>query len=96
VSFTAITLCIASQQVFIVVSVYFIIDSVWKLFDTPLHLHYITKQYTPSVFFLLFPVVHLQKAKANTKTKMVLKYLIKMDMVAMIMCTGSKCGTVLL
>jgi hypothetical protein len=35
VSFAAITLCVASQRVFIVVSVYFIIDSVRKLLDTP-------------------------------------------------------------
>jgi hypothetical protein len=35
VSFAAITLCIASQRVFIVVSVYFVIDSVRKLLDTP-------------------------------------------------------------
>jgi hypothetical protein len=34
VSFTAITVCVASQQVFIVV-VYFVMDSVWKLLDTP-------------------------------------------------------------
>jgi uncharacterized membrane protein len=33
VSFTAITLCVASQRVFIVV--YFVIDSVRKLLDTP-------------------------------------------------------------
>jgi hypothetical protein len=33
VSFAAITLCVASQRVFIVV--YFVIDSVRKLFDTP-------------------------------------------------------------
>jgi hypothetical protein len=33
--FAAITLCVASQQVFIVVSVYFVIDSVRKLLDTP-------------------------------------------------------------
>jgi hypothetical protein len=32
VSFAAITLCIASQRVFIVVSVYFVIDSVRKTF----------------------------------------------------------------
>jgi hypothetical protein len=37
VSFTAITLCIASQWVFIVVSIYFVIDSVLKLLDTPSH-----------------------------------------------------------
>jgi hypothetical protein len=34
-SFAAITLCISSRWVFIVVSVYFGIDSVWKLSDTP-------------------------------------------------------------
>jgi len=35
VSFTAITLCVASQCVFIVAIVYFVIDSVRKLLDTP-------------------------------------------------------------
>jgi hypothetical protein len=35
VSFAAITICVASQRVFIVV--YFVIDSVRKLLDTPLH-----------------------------------------------------------
>jgi hypothetical protein len=35
VSFAAITLCVASQWVFIVVSVYFVIDSVQRLLDTP-------------------------------------------------------------
>jgi hypothetical protein len=34
VSFAAITLCVASQQVFVVV-VYFVIYSVRKLLDTP-------------------------------------------------------------
>jgi hypothetical protein len=34
VSFAAITLCIASQRVFIFV-VYFVMDSVLKLLDTP-------------------------------------------------------------
>jgi uncharacterized membrane protein len=33
VSFAAITLCVASQRVFIVVVVYFVIDSVRKLVD---------------------------------------------------------------
>jgi hypothetical protein len=37
VSFAAITLCVASQRVFIIV-VYFIIDSVRKLLDTPSYL----------------------------------------------------------
>jgi hypothetical protein len=35
VSFAAITPCVASQRAFIVVSVYFVIDSVRKLLDTP-------------------------------------------------------------
>jgi uncharacterized protein HemY len=38
VSFAAITLCVASQRVFVVVVVvvvYFVIDSVRKLLDTP-------------------------------------------------------------
>jgi hypothetical protein len=35
VSFTAITLCVASQRVFIVVSIYFVTESVRKLLDTP-------------------------------------------------------------
>jgi hypothetical protein len=34
-SFDAITLCLASEQVIPKVSVYFIIDSVRKLLDTP-------------------------------------------------------------
>jgi hypothetical protein len=34
VSFAAITLCVASQRVFIVVSVYIVMDSVRKLLDT--------------------------------------------------------------
>jgi hypothetical protein len=35
VSFAAIILCVGSQQVFIVVSVYFLMDSVRELLDTP-------------------------------------------------------------
>jgi hypothetical protein len=35
VSFAAITLCVASQRVFIFVSVYFVSDSVRKFLDTP-------------------------------------------------------------
>jgi hypothetical protein len=34
-SFATITLCVASQRVFIVVFVYFVIDSDRKLLDTP-------------------------------------------------------------
>jgi uncharacterized membrane protein len=35
VSFAAITLCVVSQRVFIVAVVYFVVDSVWKILDTP-------------------------------------------------------------
>jgi hypothetical protein len=38
VSFAAISLCVASQRVFIIV-VYFVIDSVWKLLDTPSYVY---------------------------------------------------------
>jgi len=37
-SFAIITLCAASQQVFIFV-VHFVIDLVWKLFDTPSYIY---------------------------------------------------------
>jgi hypothetical protein len=39
VSFAAITFCVASQRVFIVASVCFVIDSVRKLLDTPSYIH---------------------------------------------------------
>jgi hypothetical protein len=35
VSFVPITLCVASQRVFVVVSLYFVIDSIRKLLDKP-------------------------------------------------------------
>jgi len=35
VSFTAITLCVTSQRVITKVSICLVIDSVWKLLDTP-------------------------------------------------------------
>jgi uncharacterized protein HemY len=44
VSFAAITLCVASQRVFVVVVVvviYFVIDSVRKLLDTPSYIYHI-------------------------------------------------------
>jgi hypothetical protein len=50
VSFTAITLCVASQRVFVVVSVYFVIDSVRKLLGTPSFI----RRYTVSSFLLSF------------------------------------------
>jgi hypothetical protein len=41
VSFTAITLYVASQRMFIVVSIYFVMDSVRKLLDTPSYYRFI-------------------------------------------------------
>jgi hypothetical protein len=35
VNFAAITLCVASQRIFVIVVVYFVIDSARKLLDTP-------------------------------------------------------------
>jgi hypothetical protein len=35
VNFAAITLCVASVRVFVFVVVCFVIDSVWKISDTP-------------------------------------------------------------
>jgi len=57
VSFVAIALCVASQRVFIVVSVYFVIDSVRKRLDTPSYVIDIdirmrwcrTRNWTPNV-----------------------------------------------
>jgi len=40
VSFATITLCVAPQQEFIAISIYFVTDSVWKLLDTLSHVHY--------------------------------------------------------
>jgi hypothetical protein len=56
VSFAAITLCVASQRVFIVVSVCFVIDSVRKLLDTPLYLESVF-----TIFFVLKHVVRCNK-----------------------------------
>jgi hypothetical protein len=50
VSFTVMTLCVASQRVFIVVSVYFVIDSVRKLLDTPSYIFSLIRKKTPEPF----------------------------------------------
>jgi hypothetical protein len=65
VSFAAITLCVASQRVFIVVSVYFVIDSVRKLLDTP---SYISAVLTREIFFVL--VLHLKGTVDSCETMM--------------------------
>jgi hypothetical protein len=43
VSFAAVTLYVASQRVFIVVSIYFVVDSVRKLMDTSSYFRVCTK-----------------------------------------------------
>jgi hypothetical protein len=48
VSFAAIALCVASQWVFIFVNVYFVIDSVRKLLDTPSYVCMLTA-FVPSM-----------------------------------------------
>jgi UDP-N-acetylmuramyl pentapeptide phosphotransferase/UDP-N-acetylglucosamine-1-phosphate transferase len=51
VNFAAITLCVVSQRVFIVVVVvYFVIDSVRKLLDTPLYVKHLIIAFSSSHF----------------------------------------------
>jgi uncharacterized protein HemY len=54
VSFAANTLCIASQQVFTVVIVYFVIDLVRKLLDTHLDTAYWPKYRRKKTMFFEF------------------------------------------
>jgi hypothetical protein len=56
VSFAAITLYLASQRVFIVVSIYFFIDSVRRLLDTP---SYIVGRTVYIIFLLTFDAVKI-------------------------------------
>jgi hypothetical protein len=49
VSFAAITLCVASQRILIVVSVYFVIDSVPKLLNTPSFFNFLQRLLTTQV-----------------------------------------------
>jgi len=52
VSFAAITICVASQRVFIFVSVYFLIDSILKRLDTPSYVAYIKINSFTGPFFV--------------------------------------------
>jgi hypothetical protein len=57
VSFAAITLCVASERVFIVVSVYFVTDSVRKLMDKPAYIiFFVLKVSNLGITFRLFEV----------------------------------------
>jgi len=67
VSFAAVTLCVASQRVFIVDVIYFVIDSVRKLLDTP-HNNQPTNQ--PTNFFEMSLVTHLFKEEPLSSWKL--------------------------
>jgi hypothetical protein len=60
VSFAAITLCAASERVFIVVSVYFVIDSVRKLWDTHSYVCVCNKWTSLSVWYVKSQRNHLE------------------------------------
>jgi hypothetical protein len=48
-SFATIALCVASQRVFIAVSIHFIINSVQKLLDTPCKCKFVMKTAMPMI-----------------------------------------------
>jgi hypothetical protein len=56
VSFSAITLCVASQRVFIVVSVYLVTNSVRKLLNTSSCINVTAKSVYQSVLFTVPPI----------------------------------------
>jgi hypothetical protein len=69
VSFAAITLHVASERMFIDVSIYFIIDSVRKLLDTPsyyLEAELLTHAFSLLVRFALFLYLFTDVGKAVT------------------------------
>jgi hypothetical protein len=51
VSFAAKVLCVASQRLFIAVSVYFVIDSVRKLLVKPSYVGYLTHTVSTSDYY---------------------------------------------
>jgi hypothetical protein len=64
VSFVAITLCVASQRVIPKVNVYFIINSVQKLLDTPSYSD--GKMYSLGVtFFTIVTPFHIEISSQN-------------------------------
>jgi sterol desaturase/sphingolipid hydroxylase (fatty acid hydroxylase superfamily) len=84
VSFVAITLCVASQWVFIVVSVYFVIDPVRKLLDTP--------SYT---FYLVWKSCHCRQPQmvrlsATRCSCMTILWVSLVSFVAVILCVASQ------
>jgi len=70
VSFATITLCVASQQVYVVL-VYFVIDSVWKLLETPLYSYIADKKRSP--ILILWMKCHHQSSLQEEQVKEALK-----------------------
>jgi hypothetical protein len=62
VSFAAITPYVASQRVFIVVSIYFVIESIRKLLDTPSY-----KTICKTVLFYILIFKFLERTQENNK-----------------------------
>jgi uncharacterized protein HemY len=73
VSFAAITLCVASQRVFVVVVVvvvvvYFVIDSIRKLLDTPSDVEAFPYKYSvTNIFNNVFPLPLHSHANSGNK-----------------------------
>jgi hypothetical protein len=71
VSFAAITLCVASQRVFIVV-VYFIIDSVRKFLDTSSYVSHLPVSFTCLADFVLCSIPDRNWCKVQVDTSALL------------------------
>jgi hypothetical protein len=82
VRFASMTLCVASQCVFVVAVVYFVIDSVRKLLDTPSHCIHITvsgtlqrKKFLWLLTTVIFPNMHAPLSLIQLqKTKLIFSY----------------------
>jgi hypothetical protein len=75
VSFAAITLCVASQRMFVVV--YFVIHSVRKLLDTPSYNiagHWSTPSFLNNCSFRPFVGLRRQVLEANRSLKAIVKF----------------------
>jgi hypothetical protein len=68
VNFAAINLCVASQRVFIVVSIYLVIDSVRKLLDTSSYVVCV-RQWTMSNINSVLRSSHCHKTSETQKSR---------------------------
>jgi hypothetical protein len=82
VSFAAITLCVASQRVFVDV-VYFVIDSVRKLLDTPTYITYM--YFSIHTSFISFVEVWLHIIERDYRMDIEIKYVSRCN--SGILCT---------